>query len=255
MMTKHPKAIAQMAAIGLAATLPFTALAQEKTTESYVYGTYYYCDPLQEDAADSFVAEKLKPVYDQAVEDGTINAWGWLAHHTGGKWRRVLYTSAGSVDALLDSGTALREKVMKAAPDDMRLMSACKMHEDYIWSSNNVGSGGETRGPAGFSVYYECEQNEEARADEIVKEHFAPIYDKLVSDGKLSSWGWSSHFVGGEYRRLATMTGASHKAILAARNAVIEAAYDDDDSKAGAEFTDICDEHVDYMWDIQIEKP
>jgi hypothetical protein len=51
------------------------------------------------------------------------------------------------------------------------------------------------------------------------------------------------------------MTGSSHKAILAARNAVIEAAYDDDDSKAGAEFTDICDEHVDYMWDIQIEKP
>lgn len=248
------QAAAGTALLGMIAATPATAFAQEEETESYVYGTYYYCDPMKEEAADAFVAEKLKPVYDKAVEDGTINAWGWLAHHTGGKWRRILYTAAGSVDALLDSGQSLRASVMKAAADDTRLMAACKMHEDYIWASSNVG-GGEERGPAGFSVYYDCDEGREARADEIVKEHFAPIYDKLVKDGKLSSWGWSEHFVGGEYRRLATMTGESHKAILAARNSVIEAAYEEGANEAGAEFTDICGGHADYMWDIQLETP
>ena len=233
-----------------------SALAQEEEAEpSYIYGTYYYCDPAHEEAADAFVAEKMKPVYDKAVSDGMINAWGWLAHNTGGKWRRVLYFTATGTDALLDAGDALREKTRAAAGDDMALVKACKMHDDYIWQSENVGSGGEERGPAGFSVYYSCDQNRESRADEIVKDHFGPIYDKLVADGKLASWGWSSHFVGGEYRRLATMTGASHKAILAARNSVIESAYQDGDNKAGAEFTEICGDHVDYMWDIQLETP
>jgi hypothetical protein len=31
------------------------------------------------------------PAFEAAVADGTITSFGWLAHHTGGKWRRVLY--------------------------------------------------------------------------------------------------------------------------------------------------------------------
>ena len=255
MIRKPIQAVVGTALLGMIAAAPATALAQEEETESYVYGTYYYCDPMKEEAADAFVAEKMKPVYDKAVEDGTINAWGWLAHHTGGKWRRVLYTSAGSVDKLLDGNDATRAKVAEATGNDMTLGKACKMHDDYIWQSENVGSGNEERGEAGFSVYYTCDQNRESRADEIVKESFGPVYDKLVVDGKLTSWGWSGHFVGGHFRRLATMTGTSHKAILAARDSVIETMYADGENEAGREFTEICGDHVDYMWNLQLETP
>jgi hypothetical protein len=31
------------------------------------------------------------PILDGLVEDGTILAWGWLKHHTGGDWRRIRY--------------------------------------------------------------------------------------------------------------------------------------------------------------------
>lgn len=239
----------------LLAAAPLAAPAQEEAQENYIYATYYYCDPTMEDAADAFVAEKMKPVYDKAVEDGAFNAWGWMAHNTGGKWRRVLYTTATGLDKLLDGNDAVRAAVGEATGNDMTLGKACKMHDDYIWQSDNVGSAGEERGPAGFSVYYTCDQNREDRADEIVKTAFAPVYDKLVADGKLSSWGWSGHFVGGHFRRLATMTGASHKAILAARNEVIDTMYAEGENEAGREFTDICGDHVDYMWDIQLEKP
>jgi hypothetical protein len=32
------------------------------------------------------------------VEDGAITGWGWLAHHTGGTWRRIRYHNATSLD-------------------------------------------------------------------------------------------------------------------------------------------------------------
>jgi hypothetical protein len=75
-----------------------------------------------------------------------------------------------------------------------------------------------------------------------------------VKAGKLTSWGWQSHWVGGKYRRLQTMTGSDHKSLLKARGELIEEMYAED-SKAGEEFTDICGSHSDYMWNIQIETP
>ena len=59
--------------------------------------------------------------------------------------------------------------------------------------------------------------------------------------------------VGGRFRKLQTMTAPDHKSLLAARNAAIDALYEDD-SEAGTEFSDICGPHVDYMWDIIHEK-
>jgi hypothetical protein len=49
------------------------------------------------------------------------------------------------------------------------------------------------------------------------------------------------------------MTGADHKSLLNARNEAIDAIYADD-NELGAEFSDICGPHVDYMWDIIHEK-
>ena len=245
-----------LASIFLLFTVPQSVFAQEEeeeATPNFIQATYFYCHASKEDQADAVVEEKFKPVYDAAVEDGSINAWGWLAHRVGGKWRRVLYHSATGIDALMDANDKIYAATGEAVGDDTSFGDACPNHDDYIWSSENVG-GGDDRGSAGFSVYFYCDQAKESRADEIVKEHFAPVYDKLVEDGMINSWGWSSHFVGGKVRRLSTMTGADHKAVLKARDAAIEALYADD-NEAGAEFGSICTDHVDYMWDIQIENP
>jgi hypothetical protein len=68
------------------------------------------------------------------------------------------------------------------------------------------------------------------------------------------SWGWSSHWVGGEFRRLQTMTAKDHKSLLKARGELIDEMYAEG-SAAGAEFSEICGSHVDYMWNIQLETP
>ena len=80
----------------------------------------------------------------------------------------------------------------------------------------------------------------------------APILNGFVEEGKLTSWGWSTHVVGGRFRALQTMTAPDMKSLMKARGESIEAIYAED-NEAGAEFSDICGPHVDYMWDIQLE--
>jgi len=129
----------------------------------------------------------------------------------------------------------------------------CRSHQDYIWERLS-GSSGDTRGTALFSVYYVCDETREKRADEIFEKDFAPIFDKFVADGKITNLGWNSHWVGGKYRRLQTVSGMDHKSLLAARGELITAMYGDD-NEAGKEFTSICGSHKDCMWDMQLATP
>jgi len=229
-------------------------MAQEEAPSTFTYATYFYCDANGQDQVDEIIKTKNAPVFDQLVKDGVISSWGWMAHHTGGKWRRVQYYQAPSIDGLLDAQAEM-DKRFDAVPDngDEEFGNICSSHDDYIWKVES-GTGSDTRSDAGFSVYYVCNEVREERADEIWAKDFAPILNKAVADGKLSSWGWQSHQVGGKYRRIQTMTAPTHKALLAARGELIEAMYGDDNA-AGKEFTEICGSHADYMWNIQIETP
>jgi hypothetical protein len=233
-----------------------TALAQEEAKEEapsiLTYATYFYCDVTGQDRVDEIFKKESAPVLDTMVKDGLISNWGWLAHHTGGQWRRIQYYQASGVNGLLDAQKEMNKRMEAANPsgnDDFGKI--CNAHDDYVWEVE-AGSSGDSRGKAGFSVYYTCDQSKEERADEIYKKDFAPILDKYVADGKFSSWGWSSHLIGGEYRRLQTMTAPDFKSLLEARAQLIDEMYSEG-FEAGAEFNAICGSHVDYMWDIQLE--
>jgi hypothetical protein len=245
-----------MTSIAAAAALALVALAcvaqeeEEVGPTAFTYATYYRCAGGSLDRADEIMAADTERM-DGFVDNGTITGWGWLSHHTGGSWQRIMYYQAESMEALLDAYEGMNEG---GDPETgAEFGSICNAHDDYIWQVDN-GSQGETRGDAGFSVYHVCDMNQEQRADEIIDEHMAPILNQLVEDGKLTSWGWSSHVVGGKYRKLQTMTAADHKSLLRARGEAIQAMYDDDGSGPGTEFSEICDSHVDYMWNIVHEK-
>jgi hypothetical protein len=242
--------------ISLAALVPVAflstgAIAQDEkeAPESYIYASYFVCDVTKQDRADEIVRTKDAPVYDAAVKDGTITGWGWLAHHTGGQWRRILYSSATSMEALF----AAQAKINEARDDSSEFGSICNSHDDYVWHSK-AGSGGNVlaseRGKVGLSAYHICKMSEEDKADELVKTVFGPVYEAHVGDGKLRSWGWSEHIVGGKYRRLATFTADDLPALFKARASIFEALEDNDKAD---EFSKICGSHSDYIWEIQIE--
>lgn len=246
-----------VAAAGLTA-LSLACVAQEEDAPPrFTYATYYNCGGGPLARADELIAEDADRM-NGFVEDGTIAAWGWMAHHTGGQWQRIFWYQADGMDAVLDAGDAIQgdgdDDADDAAADEEDdgpgFGQICSRHDDYIWQVEN-GSSGDTRGDVGMSVYHACDINREERADEIVAEHMAPILNKFVEEGKLSSWGWQSHVVGGRFRKLQTMTAPDVKSLMKARGEAIAAMYGEDD-EAGAEFSDICGPHVDYIWNNQI---
>jgi hypothetical protein len=241
------------AALLCAAGMPVLANAQdEDAQETYIYATYMYCDTSRQEEADEIFEKVEKPIMEAATKDGTITGWGWLVHHTGGQWRRVRYHTAGSMEALLAGLESIGEKTDEAMGDDDTFGQICNAHDDYIWRSL-AGSGGgalETeRGKVGISAYHVCEMAREDRVDELVEKVFAPIYDAHVGPGKLRSWGWSEHIVGGKYRRLSTMTADDWPTLLRMRAAIFEA-MDEADSALADDFAEICGSHSDYLWEI-----
>jgi len=247
----------QCIGVGLAMSLVSMAVvAQDEEPASFSYATYFHCNVGMEDAADALM-ERDAPIIDGLVEDGSIKGWGWLAHHTGGSWRRIRYhmsdSAEGALAALETIGDAIAEVHGEDDPAGDAFAAACPKHDDYLWQVE-AGTLGEERGSVGFSVYHFCDINREERADEIVNEHIAPILDKMIEDDKLSSWGWSSHVIGGKARRLQTMTAEDIGTLLSARREAIDTIYDED-SEAGTEFSEICGPHADYIWNIVHEKP
>jgi hypothetical protein len=238
-----------------AISLPFNLVADSHEKEMYFYATYFYCKTATHEQADELVKKNNAPVYDAAVEDGTIKGWGWLSHHTGGKWRRIQYHMSDSVEGLLSAQETLAKRVdEKLGGADDGFANICGAHDDYIWKMEAGSGPSATRGKAALSVYEVCDLAREERADEIVKNDFAPIYNKAVEDGKITSWGWNSHQVGGKYRRLATMTASSFPELLKARGEILEAIYGEGENPVADEYTSICTSHSDYLWEIVHEK-
>lgn len=245
------KNLIRVAVLAMSMCLPFVATAQDEP-ETYIYVTYFYCDVTKQERADQIVEEVDKPIFDAAVKDGTITGWGWLAHHTGGKWRRARYHSAGSVEELIAALDSIGEQQDEEKDATQEFGEICNAHDDYIWR-NVTGSGGDPlaapRGKVGLSAYYVCDTRE-AAADEIVKTVFAPVYDDHIGEGQLTSWGWAEHIVGGKYRRLGTLTAEDWPSLFAARASILEAGQD---SELGNQFSEICDSHADYLWEIRYE--
>jgi len=242
--------------LAMAISAPLSLAAEEeKPAENYIYATYFYCNTATQERADELIKANTVPAYDAAVADGTISSWGWIAHQTGGKWRRIQYHTSDSVSGLLAAQKTIGDKVDAAGGDpDNEFGQICSAHDDYIWKVEAGNSTDTKRGTAALSVYHICDMSKEERADEIVKKVFAPVYDKAVADGKLTSWGWNSHQIGGKYRRLGTMTAANYDDLLKARNEIFETIYADGENAEANEFDTICTSHSDYLWDIQHEK-
>ena len=240
---------------------PAWVTAQDEAVQTaYVYATYYTCDPSMETRADEIIQRSYATHYDAAVEAGNIASWSWLAHFVGGQWRRVLVLTALDMDDLLDASGALGEIIEEATPEAGRVFSeVCGEHVDYIWETiDGIGAitVGEGRGGvAAFSTYMVCDISREDRADDIMKDTFAPIYDKYLTSGDIASWGWLQHNVGGEYRRLLTVTAADHKAMMASRVSIIAELRSRRNQRAFNQFNEICHSHRDYMWDIRVENP
>lgn len=227
-----------------------TCLAQDDEPLGYTYATYYVCDVATQGDMDDIVEANEKPVFDKWVEDGKLIGWGYLAHNTGGRWRRLQYHVSPTLADALKTQAAIFTEIYEDNDEAGQARSqACQAHDDYIWAFEQGSGPGTERGDSSLSVYFVCDIPREDRADEIVSDVIAPRLRVLQEEGKIASWGWSSHVIGGRYRRLQTMTGADHASVLNARGELLQY-MNEDHSALADEFSDICGSHSDYLWDI-----
>ena len=138
----------------------------------------------------------------RATKPGFETATSMPRFEPGTKKMRLLVIMAPDMDSLLDASGALGEIISDRTPEAGRAFSQiCSSHEDYIWQAvEGIGSGEPTeqRGAAGFSIYMSCDMNREDRADELFRDVIAPVFNKHVGDGELTSWNWLQQFVGGK---------------------------------------------------------
>jgi len=171
-------------------------------------------------------------------------------HHTGSTWSRGFYVVAPDMGKAV---AAIESLGRDADPGLMqRTSAACPRHEDYIWQrvagSQPAAELGASRPAATLSIYYECSQGREERADAILTSTFAPILNAAVQRGDVASWGWLQHLVGGKYRRLLVSDGRDATAVLNAIGRISSELRTQ--SNAYREFNEICPSHQDVVWSI-----
>jgi hypothetical protein len=231
--------------LALAAVL---ALAVPAESQSLV-ANYYRCSTADEGEADFIMNAVFADVYQAHVDSGDLIAWGWVEHTIGGDWRRISTITAE------DRSTATRVwgEIVAELEDEHpnalhRFNEICDSHDDYIWTVTDSyeGTDQSVSPPAWVSIYFTCDQQAEARADELMAE-MSGVIDKHVEAGHLGGWGWYSHDLGGWFRRLWTLTGVEDFDVLDGRQMVIDELLAEH-ADAFAEFGSICSGHVDYMW-------
>jgi len=247
------KKCVSLAILGL---VPLMATAQDDDGPiGYSYVTYYVCDVATQGAMDNIVEANEQAVFDQWVEDGKLMAWGYLSHFTGGRWRRAQYHVAPTLAEALDNQAGIFSEIYADNNADGQARSeACEAHDDYVWALGQGSGPGTERGNISLSIYYVCEIAGQNRADEIFAAAYAPQLEAMTEDGKIASWSWQSHVLGGEYRRLQTITGADFPTVTEARLAAMRAVNETNPGLA-REFSEICGSHSDYLWNIVHEAP
>jgi hypothetical protein len=246
-MTFRRVSVCAAALLLTAAVLP----AQEAT--GYVFGTYFRCNEAKEDRADAIFKETVAPILDEQVKVGRIQTYGWSRHWMGGEWRRLEYMIGSDLNAIVAARDAYIDKLMKehaAAGEEMS--SICPSHDDYVWTvgatSQTPEMMGRTRPTVGATTYFQCGASED-EADAIVKAAFAPVLNQQVKDGKIASWTWLVHVMGGKYRRALVLDGSSHAGMLSFWLGV-SPTLEKTAPQMSRRFTEICPSHSDYIWDV-----
>lgn len=221
------------------------ATAQSQT----LIAQYFRCGTADEDEADFIVNTVFSPIFEEYVSAGDITSWGWVEHAAGGPWRRIGTLTAPDRTAAINAWGQINQELEDQHPGAThRFNEICGSHDDYIWNVESSSEGTDpTETPdAWISTYWICDQSQESRADEL-QAQLAQVYDKHIAAGDISGWSWYSHDVGGQFRRLLTVSGSDFPSVLDGREMVLDELRADHGA-ALEEFGSICSSHVDYLW-------
>jgi len=117
-----------------------------------------------------------------------------------------------------------------------------------VWTAAALLAGGLAQAQDAYilATYYRCTEAKEKRADELFKQTAAPLLEKQVKAGRLTTFGWGRHWFGGAWRRMEYAVGSNLDQMIDARNEYIKDFTQN--AAAAEEFGVICSSHDDYLW-------
>jgi hypothetical protein len=229
-------------------------LPAQQAQTTYILVGYHQCERTREARADSLFRRMSEPVLARLKREGKLIGYGFQAHRHGGAWRRLDYLTGTDVATLFrvqdEIGSAVVTAHGAAAAGEFNAI--CGSHEDYLWQQLLAGPAPAPGAPPAqpvptfsMSTYYTCDAANLRAADQIVERSLAPILDRHVAAGNLSSWSWFGHVIGGTYHRVAIFRAPDLPKLLAGSQLVTA---DIRASPEGAQFAALCGQHEDYIW-------
>jgi len=238
-----------------AACLVASAAVAQQTTPPFIMATYYRCDYSRQTRADTLYKQVIAPLLDKQIKAGHLTAYGFSSHRIGGVFRRLETMTAPTLAHLIAAQDAYTAELDKTNPKASAEFDAvCGSHDDYIW--NRVLGSAPTPGtpaPAySYSRYLGCDLSKEGEADMIMETAFAPMMNKHLAAGHITGWGWFTHNMGGNIRRILNWNGPDVMAVLNAEEMI---SSDIAAHPLGSAFSAACNSHSDYVWHSEVTSP
>lgn len=104
----------------------------------------------------------------------------------------------------------------------------------------------EAAEPVVYASYLECDPAALSRVDSLVTTFWGPIWDRHVSAGHATAWGWLAHHTGGTWDRVFYFVSPDvNNALDAVEGANADAAAN---ARLARESAAACPVHEDYIW-------
>lgn len=98
--------------------------------------TYHACDRSREGRTNEIFEEVLAPLYQKHMDMGHLASWGFYAHRSGGRFRRLETFSGADHKTLLNMQNAIYEEAGRTNALAMNEFNQiCSSHVDYMWSN------------------------------------------------------------------------------------------------------------------------
>lgn len=247
--------MSRMLGMTAAACLGTTAAAAQAPTPPFVMATYYRCDYSRQARADTLYKQVMAPLLDRQIKAGHLTAYGFSSHRIGGVFRRLETLTAPTLAHLIVAQDAFMADLDKTNPKGSAEFDAiCGSHDDYIWN-RVLGSAPNPAAPVpafSYSRYMGCDLSKEGEADMIMETAFAPMMNKHLAAGHITGWGWFTHNLGGNIRRILNWSGPDVMSVLNAEEMI---STDMGTHSLYTAFTAACDSHSDYVWQSEVTSP
>jgi hypothetical protein len=195
------KAVYSLAALTVFVSAPL--LAQEDREAAFVYEAYYAIEMSETEEWNRQYREYSVPVLRQLVEEGVIEGFNQMQHHTGGddyNYRFVIRTyDWPSIDVFWSEYISRLEE---ATPADAWAASnrSVAMHRDEIWDIDEMGWSEESGAISHmYASTFRVNFQDMGEWNESWDSMMRPVLDEAVDEGMLLGWVKLDHNTGGPH--------------------------------------------------------